>query len=269
MTLPRVAAASLALVRHGESTWIVEGRFQGRQDPPLSERGERQSELVAARLRDPLSGPPLPIPVRPPAAVWHSPLARARQTAELIARAQAIPTPLVAVPGLTEIAQGDWEGLTHAEVSEASGEILAGWRRDPTQVNAPGGERLVEAAARAEEALATILSALEAERLEAADAPPGRGDASPVSGYASPAGGHPWAVVVAHDGIFRLGLLALLGLPLDRFWSFPFVLCGISVVELRGGRASLVAHNLAAHLAPLADDATARAEARGDRRGAL
>lgn len=269
MALPRVAAGSLVLVRHAESTWIVEGRFQGRQDPPLSERGERQAELVAARLRDPLSGPPLPIPVRPPAAVWHSPLARARQTAELIARAQAVPTPLLAAPDLTEIAQGDWEGLTHAEVTEASGEILAGWRRDPTLVNAPGGERLGDAAARVEEALAAILTALESERLEGVDASPVPRDASPVAGYARPAAGHPWAIIVAHDGIFRLALLALLELPLERFWSFPFVLCGISVVEIRGGRASLVAHNLAAHLAPLAGDPTARAEARGDRRGAL
>jgi broad specificity phosphatase PhoE len=75
-------------------------------------------------------------------------------------------------------------------------------------------------------------------------------------------------LLVAHDGIFRLALLCLLGLPLDRFWTFPFVLCGVTVLELRDGRVSLIAHNLAEHLAPLAAQAVAETEAR-DRAGAL
>ena len=44
-------------------------------------------------------------------------------------------------------------------------------------------------------------------------------------------------------------LLTMLGMPLERFWSFPFSLCAISVLSLRGGVASLRAHNLADHLA--------------------
>ncbi len=77
-----------------------------------------------------------------------------------------------------------------------------------------------------------------------------------------------WRPLVAHDGIFRLALLQLLGVPLDRFWSFPFVLCGITILELRDGRATLIGHNLSEHLAPLAAEAVAQTEAR-DRAGAL
>src|ERR1700704_5278682 len=62
----------------------------------------------------------------------------------------------------------------------------------------------------------------------------------------------PWTLLVAHDGIFKVVLLTLLDLPLDRFWTFPFALCGITVVELRDGRGILRAHNLTEHLAPLA-----------------
>jgi broad specificity phosphatase PhoE len=76
-------------------------------------------------------------------------------------------------------------------------------------------------------------------------------------------------VIVAHDGIFRLALLALLGMPAARFWSVPFNLCGITVVGLHGGVATLRAHNLSEHLAPLANEARAAEEARGERRGAL
>ncbi|MDQ3554319.1 MAG: hypothetical protein M3395_07920, partial [Chloroflexota bacterium] len=50
-----------------------------------------------------------------------------------------------------------------------------------------------------------------------------------------------------------LALMALLGLPITRFWSFPFVLCGISVVEVAAGRTILRAHNVADHLARLAE----------------
>ena len=69
----------------------------------------------------------------------------------------------------------------------------------------------------------------------------------------------PWTLVVGHDGIFKVAVLALLGLPLDRFWAFPWGLTGISVVELVAGRAVLRAHNLTDHLGPLQADQTASA----------
>ena len=47
--------------------------------------------------------------------------------------------------------------------------------------------------------------------------------------------GEPWALLVAHDGIFRLLLITLFGLPLEHFWSFPFNLCAISVMGIRDG----------------------------------
>ena len=96
----------------------------------------------------------------------------------------------------------------------------------------------------------------------------------PVPGYVAerPAPGsvpEPWTLLVAHDGIFRLALINLLGLPLERFWSFPFNLAAITVVTLHEGAVTLRAHNLSDHLAPLAQEERAALEARGDRRGAL
>ncbi len=258
--IPADVSATVVLVRHGESTYISEGRFQGRHDPALSSIGERQAALVAERLRDPSRSPALPIPVTAPTAVWHSPLRRARQTAEAIAARQASPPRLISSEAFVEIAQGQWEGLTHDEVRSFSPDVLDGWRRDPLQWNAPGGERLVDAATRVQSGIEAVVAAL-------ARSPqfPAR---SPVPGYADAVPDHPWVLLVAHDGIFRLALLCLLGLPLDRFWTFPFVLCGVTVLELRDGRVSLIAHNLAEHLAPLAAQAVAETEAR-DRAGAL
>jgi broad specificity phosphatase PhoE len=48
-----------------------------------------------------------------------------------------------------------------------------------------------------------------------------------------------------------VALLALLDLPLERFWTLPFALCGITVVEIRNGRPRLRLHNATDHLADL------------------
>ena len=76
----------------------------------------------------------------------------------------------------------------------------------------------------------------------------------------------PWTLLVGHDGIFKVAMLALLELPIERFWTFPWGLTGISVVELVDGRAVLRAHDLTDHLAPLqiaesADESRSESEA--------
>lgn len=249
LALPANLTATLVLVRHGESVWVAEGRFQGRLDPQLSKLGRRQAQLAADRLVQRDRGAPLPVPAGPPLGVWHSPLSRAAQTARTIAAAQPATT-LHRADDLVEIGQGEWEGLLHTEVAAGWPNELARWRRMPTAAHAPGGEPLLEAAQRVRSAGATIVAALATEP---------RPDAA----------SEPWAVVVAHDGIFRLLVMTLLGLPYERFWSLPFNLCAISVISLRDGAAVLSAHNLSDHLAPLAADERAAEEARGDRRGAL
>ncbi len=251
------------LVRHGESTWVAEGRIQGRADPPLSELGRRQAALVAARLADSAATPPLPIPAGSPLACWHSPQRRAAETARSIGEARA-GLPLHADDRLREISQGEWEGLTGAEVVARYPEVRAGWRRDPVHVHAPGGESLPEAAHRvgafAAELLARLADARERPAVDAAGAPPRGTDAREPLAV-------PWAIVVAHEGLLRVLLLELLGLPLDAFWRFPLGLCAISVVDVRNGRPALRAHNLLDHLAPLG--ATAAADAVRDRGAGL
>lgn len=256
---------TLVLVRHGESTWIAEGRFQGRQDPPLSELGQRQAAMVARRLAERGEQTPLPIPPGPPVGIWHSPLSRAAATATAIADAQSTTIALESSAGLTEIAQGDWEGEPHSVVSTRWATELAAWRRSPTTDHAPGGESLAEAAARVAAVIDEIGAGLGTTYEGVYDPVPGYQVTYPVSTQQS----EPWAVLVAHDGIFRLALMLLLDVPLERFWSFPFNLCAITVVALHEGVPALRAHNLSEHLAPIAMEARAAAEARGDRRGAL
>ena len=267
--IPNGLDASLVLLRHGESTAIAEGRFQGATDVPLSPVGRRQAQLAAARLARPHASPALPVPLGPPFEIVHSSLARATETAQFvvdaIAAADAFDRRLTARPDATfvEVGQGEWEGQLATDIAVKWPDVLAAWRRRPAETHAPGGESLAEVQARVRPSLGRMLDRLAEGRT------PGTLDRPQVLGNADPIEERPWSILVAHDGIFKILLLTLFGMGLDRFWTFPFALCGISVVEFRAGRATLRAHNLTEHLAPLLEDRAQTVSDARERSGAL
>ena len=267
--VPARLDATLVFLRHGESAWVAEGRFQGQGDPELSPDGERQAALAAARLAHPLVVPALPIPAGPPLEIRHSPLLRTTMTAAVVAAAMASPeamgseVPLIPDGGFMEIGQGEWEGLLSGEIETRWADVLAGWRRDPLTTWAPGGEALPEVDRRVRDSLTEVLARL------GAGAAGTSAHGSQVLGYGAASSEEPWTLLVGHDGVFKITLLALLDLPLTRFWNFPFALCGISVVEIRAGRARLRAHNLTEHLAPLETEHRRTVDEVRSRSGAL
>ena len=103
---------TLLLVRHGETDWNRDGRWQGHSDTHLNEVGRDQARRVAGELSD--------VDV-----VYTSDLARARETAEIIATAQGLDVHLE--PRLRERSFGAWEGLTMPEIEVEFGEALARW----------------------------------------------------------------------------------------------------------------------------------------------
>lgn len=125
------------LVRHGQTAWNREGRFRGREDLPLDEVGLEQAEAAGQRIAATWSV----------SAVYTSPLLRARQTAQAIARTLALtPQPL---EGLLDLDYGRWQGLSPQEVEERYGDLYAAWLRSPQTVRFPGGERLAQVRERA------------------------------------------------------------------------------------------------------------------------
>ena len=263
--------ATIVLVRHGESDWITKGLFQGQGDSPLSRRGVQQARLVARRLATADRPPVLPIPSRPPTAFLHSPLARTTATAAEIVAAYRERAPFAGGeritatpdPGLLEIGQGEWEGRPGAEIADRWGDVLRTWRERPLEAWAPGGESLHDVDRRVRTMLAGVHDRLAAE--------PSLGPRrrTGVLGYAEEGGDEPWALLVGHDGVFKVVLLALLDLPLDRFWLVPFALCGISVVEIRNGRPRLRLLNSTDHLAELETIAEQALTAEREGTGAL
>jgi broad specificity phosphatase PhoE len=136
----------LLLVRHGETVWNREGRYQGVIDVPLSPAGERQAAALAVQLRS-----------EPIAAVYSSTLRRAYHTAVPIAAAHGLT--VIRDPRLNEINQGQWEGLRPAEIVQRWPELHARWQQEPLAVRLPGGETLEEVRARVLAALDDIVLA--------------------------------------------------------------------------------------------------------------
>jgi 2,3-bisphosphoglycerate-dependent phosphoglycerate mutase len=98
-------ATTLLLARHGETDWNRERRWQGHADPWLNELGREQAHGLARQLRE-----------QPPEAVYSSDLARANETAEIVA--DELGVPLALDPRLREVDVGDWSGLLWDEIEE-------------------------------------------------------------------------------------------------------------------------------------------------------
>jgi broad specificity phosphatase PhoE len=134
----------LLLLRHGQTELSVQRRYSGHGDPELTALGQAQAAGAAARL------------ARVPdiAAVLTSPLRRARQTAEEVARATG--APLVVRPRLIETDFGKWEGLTFLEARAHDPQLHGEWLGSE-EVAPPDGESFATVGRRVAAELAELL----------------------------------------------------------------------------------------------------------------
>lgn len=128
----------LYFIRHGETDWNAEGRVQGTRDIPLNRKGIGQASAAGAILLDVLK-----TTGRVPADFdfVSSPLGRARHTMHLLRVALGLPENGYRLDqDLREIAYGDWEGMTFAEMEKHSPEHYALRLKDRWGTAAPAGE---------------------------------------------------------------------------------------------------------------------------------
>jgi alpha-ribazole phosphatase len=197
----------LVLVRHAQTDWNREGRYQGWRDTPLSEAGRVQAE-AAGRL---LASQPL-------AAVWSSPLQRARETAAAIAAPQRLE--VKEDEAFKEMRFGDWEGLTRDEVNARFPAEYRAWGETPHLATPPGAETLTEVRQRVLHGLEDLRAAHDGQTV----------------------------CLVAHGISIRMLILEALGLGTDRLWSLQVSSTGISELEFRDDWAAVRRMNSLIHL---------------------
>lgn len=197
-SLPRAKGdgTRILLIRHGRTAWnegAGEERFRGRTDLPLDASGRAQARALAAKLK-----------AEPIAALYASPLIRARQTIEPLAAELSLP--IRSHEGLLDINYGDFQGRTHREAAAAFPDLYALWRAAPSRVTFPGGEGLSAVQDR-------FIALLE----EVAAAHPGQ-----------------TVALVGHQVVNKVALCTLLELGLDAFWRVRQDTCGLDLFQQSG-----------------------------------
>lgn len=199
------------IARHGETTWNLAGRYQGRMESALSGLGVRQGMALAGAFLGFLERAE-PIPAR----IVSSPMLRCTATARFTA--QALGVALETDDRLIEIAHGTWEGRYRDELAANDPERYRSWREDPARVAFEGGETLDDVLARWR-SFARDLAARSEDTL-----------------------------VVTHDAVVRCALVDLQGWTLDDFWKTRVENAAYALGERESGRLRLVRDCVHDHL---------------------
>jgi broad specificity phosphatase PhoE len=138
-----MAHRTLVLIRHGQTDWNVEERFQGQLDIPLNAAGYGQAEALNRQF----AGMQFD-------AAYSSPLRRAIDTARIIAG-----RPIQPDSRLAEIHHGSWQGRTKQEIAAQWPDQWEKWSKDPVRFTAPGGESAASLRNRVQDFLSTLQGA--------------------------------------------------------------------------------------------------------------
>jgi broad specificity phosphatase PhoE len=195
------------VARHGETTWNLAGRYQGRLEAELSELGTRQAQALAEAMDAAGTG-----------RVVSSPLVRCTATAQPSAQRRGLSVETEA--RLIEIAHGTWEGRLREEIAANDPVRYRAWREDPARVAFENGESIGGVLARWRDFANAFRP----------DVP---------------------ALVVTHDAVVRVALVAALGRELGAFWQTRVENGGYAVFEVGSGGWTLVEECVTAHLGGL------------------
>lgn len=211
---PNHQGVRLLLVRHGETEWNRQGRFQGQIDVPLNDNGRDQALKAGEFLQE----------VAIDFAVSSS-LLRPKETAEIILKHHP-QINLELQPGLREISHGHWEGKFETEIEQEFPGELQRWRTEPATVQMPKGENLHQVWERSVTTWQSIVETALANKRQI-------------------------GLVVAHDATNKTLLCHLLGLSSANFWYFRQGNGAVSVIDYPNGLNDLPvlqAMNITTHL---------------------
>jgi broad specificity phosphatase PhoE len=201
--------AKLILARHGETVWNVEKIYRGRADVNLDEVGIKQAELLGKYLSN-----------WKLEAIYSSPLKRALDTANIVARYQKIGVHVA--EGFIDFDYGEWQSLPEEEAKRLYPTLHNEWHNNPHKVKMPGGESLEDVRKRAVAIVNDVLPKYQGSIL-----------------------------LVSHRVVNKVLICSLLGLDNSHFWNINLNVGGITIFNYVDGRFVLTRHNDTSHLKEL------------------
>jgi broad specificity phosphatase PhoE len=204
---------SIYLVRHGQTSWNREEIFRGRTDIPLDETGLKQAELAGEYLKEAEID-----------AIYSSPLSRALETAERIARFHNLK--IQPLEGIIDMSFGNWEGQAHQEIRKNDSETYRRWREEPHLVRLPDGESLDDVRMRSMAALGEVTRKHPGKTL----------------------------ILVSHRVVNKVLICGILDLDNSHFWQIAQDPTAINLIQYRNEKYILSLMNETCHLKPLKEE---------------
>jgi len=183
----------IILVRHGETDWNKQGRFQGQIDIPLNKNGKDQASKTFEYLRNISFN-----------RAFSSSMHRPYETAQIILQ-NSKDLKIERIDSLVEISHGLWEGKLEAEIREKWPALLKNWHDKPEEVIMPEGESIKDVSERSVEAFDKICSSQKDNDL---------------------------SLLVAHDAVNKTLICNILGINYSNIWMIKQGNGGITIIDL-------------------------------------
>jgi len=194
INIPKTIGDSrIILVRHGETDWNKEGRFQGQIDIPLNETGKNQAQKASNFLKS--------IDFN---KAYSSSMSRPLETAKIILGKKSNLS-ILKIDELSEISHGLWEGKLEKEIKTTWPEMLDKWHQEPENVIMPEGESIEDVSKRSLNAWQNICKNQNKNDI---------------------------TLVVAHDAVNKTLICNLLGLSYSQIWTIKQGNGGITVIDI-------------------------------------
>ena len=213
----QIGDSRIFLIRHGETNWNKEGRFQGQIDIPLNDNGKNQAKKTFEYLRNITFN-----------KAFSSSMYRPYETAQIILQNNK-DLKIEKIDSLVEISHGLWEGKLESEIRESWPRLLENWHNKPDEVIMPEGESIKDVSERSIEAFNNICLSQKDNDL---------------------------TLLVAHDAVNKTLICNILGLNYSNIWMIKQGNGGITVIDLFNDPSKppvISALNITTHLGGIID----------------
>ena len=189
----QIGDSRIFLIRHGETNWNKEGRFQGQINIPLNDTGKDQAKKASEYLNEINFN-----------KAFSSSMDRPFETAQIILQNKS-DLKIKKIEKLVEISHGLWEGKLENEIQKQWPELLKNWHEKPEEVIMPCGECIKEVSERSVEAWEEICLAQKNNDL---------------------------TLLVAHDAVNKTLICNILGIDFSKIWMIKQGNGGITIIDI-------------------------------------